>query len=326
MDVHPRECVAFGHITSCPVERPTKFARMPLAICLAILLVGSVCLAAKADVPMSEHVRVFFELEGKPLDQPVYFRVTCYGYRWDPGPDYPPTRVPGSYEPEIVYRFSGNCPQYGCKIAHSIYLNYLHIEYCDLLVEAEDQDYTLPKFASAPVDMSTCNGMECSLRVDLATAAVLPVTPETSSSASPSPAPTAPSRSATASTGTSPPLSETADSRTYGELFLIAWLLALLIEVPILFAMVRFVFRLREIGWLKLLITGGLATSLTLPCLWFIAPEVLGAPYVLIVGEILVFLVEAGIYALVLQIGIRRGLLISLVANLASFALGAVLL
>jgi hypothetical protein len=75
-----------------------------------------------------------------------------------------------------------------------------------------------------------------------------------------------------------------------------------------------------------LLITGVLASSLTLPYLWFIAPLILGDPYALIVGEILVFLVEAGIYILVLQISLRRALLISLIANLASLVVGLVLL
>ncbi len=108
--------------------------------------------------------------------------------------------------------------------------------------------------------------------------------------------------------------------------FLILLLLTLLIEVPILLAMVRYAFGLWTIGWPKLLVTGVLASALTLPCLWlFMARADFGAPYALVVGEILVFLVEAGIYALVLKISIRRALLISFVANLASLALGLVL-
>lgn len=323
MDMHSSDRAELGPFTAWPFHRRTLMPRILLPICVAIIAAGCVCILAKADVPVSEYIRMYFEQEGEPYDQPARFRITCYGYRYDAGPE-PPTRVPGSYEPEVVYSISGRCPHYGCKIAHELYLNYLHIEYCDLLVDAEDQEYTLSNYASSP--MSACEGMECWLRVDLATSAVLRASPEPSPDALPSPAPTAPPMSPTASTDTSPSQFESGDSRTFEETFLIALFLSLLIEVPILCAMVRFAFRLRDIGWPKLLITGVLATALTLPCLWFIAPEVLDAPYALIVGEILVFLVEAAIYALALRIGVRRALLVSFAANLASLVLGAVIL
>jgi hypothetical protein len=308
MHVRPEDLTTPSCTTSCSVHRLNRASQMLLVVCVVITCTGLMCPPVRADIPMSEYIRLYFEQDGSPCDEPVRFDIACYGYRWDPGPA-PPTRAPGSYQPETVYRIRGNCPNYGCRISHSFYLNYIHIDYCDLVAQTEGWDYTLPRFASAPVDLSTCDGMECSLRVDLVTSAVLPV------SAVPPPSDTPPSF----------PF-DIADSRTYEEQFLIALLFTLLIEVPILFAMARFAFRLRAIGMPKLIITGVLASSLTLPCLWFIAPAILGAPYALIVGEILVFLVEAGIYALVLRIGIRRALLISFIANLASLALGLVLL
>jgi len=93
-----------------------------------------------------------------------------------------------------------------------------------------------------------------------------------------------------------------------------------------LFAMVRFALRLRTIGTVRLCIAGVLASCLTLPYLWFIAPVILEGVYAIIVGEIVVFLVEAGIYVLVLQISIRRALLVSFIANLVSLVVGLVLL
>jgi hypothetical protein len=344
MDVRPKYFIESTCRGSCPIRRLTSAARIVLAICVAIITAGLMCLPVRADLPMSEYITIFFELEGKPYDRPVRFHITCYGYSWDPGPA-PPTRVPGSYEPTSVYAIRGNCPHYGCKISHNVYLNYIHIDYCDLEAETESQHYTLSKFASAPVDMSTCNGIECSLRVDLVTSAVLPVSPapppsatpspapavpslspSPSSSATPSPAPTAPSLSPTPPAGAAPSPFQTAYSRAHEEEFLIALFFTLLIEVPILFAMVRFAFGLRTIGSFKLIISGVLASSLTLPYLWFIAPAIVGAAYALIIGEILVFLVEAGIYILVLQISVRRALLVSFIANLASLAFGLVLL
>lgn len=117
MVAHPRDGTESDRITSCPVHRLTRSIRILLAVCAAVITAGSLCLTAKADIPVSEYIRVYFEQDGKPLDQPVSFRITCYGYEFDPG-STPPTRVPGSYEPEIVYSISGNCPRYGCKIAH----------------------------------------------------------------------------------------------------------------------------------------------------------------------------------------------------------------
>lgn len=300
MDVYGKDSLEVSYLTACPITRLASPSRILLAIGVAIATAGLMCLTVSADVPMSEYITLFFEQDGRPYDKPVRFQITCYGYRWDPGPA-PPTKVPGSYQPESVYGIIGDCPHYGCKISHQIYLNYRHIDYCDLVAETETQRYTLPKFASEPVDMSTCDGIECSLRVDLGTSAVLPVSPAQS------------------------PL-QIAHSRTHGEAFLIALFFTLLIEVPILFAMVRFAFRLRTIGSFRLFITGVLASSLTLPCLWFITPAISGAAYALVVGEILVFLVEAGVYVFVLQISLRRALLVSFVANLASLAFGLLFL
>jgi hypothetical protein len=300
MDVHPKDSLEISCVTACPMTRLAGASRVLLAIGVAIATAGLMCLTVNADVPMSEYITVFFEQDGKPYNKPVRFQITCYGYRWDPGPS-PPTKVPGSYQSESVYRIIGDCPHYGCKISHQIYLNYKHIDYCDLVAETETQRYTLPKFASEPVDMSTCNGIECSLRVDLGTPAVLPASPAAS------------------------PL-QIALSRTHEEAFLIALFFTLLIEVPILFVMVRFAFGQRTIGSLRLFITGVLASCLTLPCLWFITPAISGAAYAVIVGEILVLLVEAGVYILLLKISIRRALLVSFVSNLASLAFGLLLL
>jgi hypothetical protein len=312
MNVRPKNFTQFRSIAPCPFHRLASAPGILLAVSVTIIIAGWMYLPVKADVPMSEYITVFFEQEGQPYDRPVSFRIQCYGYKYDPGPA-PPTRVPGSYEPESVYRISGNCPHYGCKITHSLYLNYIQIEYCDLVAVTEGQEYTLPKFASRPVD--TCDGIECTLRVELPIpVAVLPLSPTPPTSATTSPA------------GDSPLPFQIDTSRAYEEQFLIALVLSLLIEVPILLAMVRFAFKLRTIGTVRLSIAGVLASCLTLPYLWFIAPVIFGGVYAIIVGEIVVFLVEAGVYALVLQVSIRRALLVSLIANLASLAVGLVLL
>jgi hypothetical protein len=296
------------------------------AVSMAIIIACLTCLPVTADIPMSEYITVFFEQEGKPYDRPVRFHIDCYGYKYDPGPQ-PPTRVPGSYQPEIVYAFGGDCPHYGCKITHSLYLNYVQIEYCDLVAETEGQEYTLPKFASRPVDTCDGEGIECTLRVELPIpAAGVPLSSPRPASATPSPASAALSLSPTPPTGGSWLPFQIASSRAYEEQFLIALFFTLLIEVPMLFAMVRLAFGLRTIGTVRLFIAGVFASCLTLPYLWFIAPVVFDGVYAVIFGEILVFLVEAGVYILVLHLSIRRALLVSFTANLASLVVGLVLL
>lgn len=326
MNVCLRDIAESRSIAPCFVHRPAIGPRILLAVSVAVVVAGWMSLPVKADIPMSEYIKVFFEQAGKPYDKPVTFRIDCYGYRYDPGPE-PPTRVPGSYEPQPVYAISGDCPHYGCKISHSLYLNYMEIEYCDLVAETEGQEYHLPKFASQPVDTCDGKGVECTLSVDLPiSAAVLPLSPTPPFSAKASPSATVPPLSSTLPAGDSPLPFQIGSSSAYEEQFLVALFITLLIEVPMLFAMVRFAFGLRTIGAGRLSIAGVLASGLTLPYLWFIAPVILDGVYAVIVGEILVFLVEAGVYVLVLQVSIRRALLVSFIANLASLVVGLVLL
>jgi hypothetical protein len=166
MNVRSKDLTSFRSIAPCPFHRPTSAPRILLAVSVAIIIAGWMCLSVKADIPMSEYIAVFFEQGGKPYERPVRFRIGCYGYTYKPGP-MPPTRVPGSYEPQLVYAISGDCPRYGCKIPHRLYLGYMHIEYCDLVAETEGQEYTLPKFASWPVDTCDDEHLECTLRVEL---------------------------------------------------------------------------------------------------------------------------------------------------------------
>lgn len=67
MDAQPGDRAEPRHIAPCPVQRLTRPTGILQAICLAILLAGSVCLVAKADIPISEYVRVYFEQDGDPM-------------------------------------------------------------------------------------------------------------------------------------------------------------------------------------------------------------------------------------------------------------------
>ncbi len=107
----------------------------------------------------------------------------------------------------------------------------------------------------------------------------------------------------------------------YEILFLEALLSTVAIETLVLFLVIRLWFKIQRMALSDglLLFAGIFCSATTLPYLWFVLPRFLKA-YVLlaVVGELLVFLVEAVFYYFVLKIGVRRSLLVSFVCNLAS--------
>ena len=110
----------------------------------------------------------------------------------------------------------------------------------------------------------------------------------------------------------------------YALSFVSALALTLMVENIALFLVMRHAFSAdyRRIGIWKILFAGILASSLTLPCLWFVMPAVLAYPHSLVVGELLVFIAEAFIYYKVLGIDLKKAAALSLICNLCSFLIG----
>jgi hypothetical protein len=112
----------------------------------------------------------------------------------------------------------------------------------------------------------------------------------------------------------------------YETRFLLSLLLTLIIEVPIIILLIRHVFKIKKLSLPKIIFVGIIASALTLPYLWFVFSLFIKSNYILYVGELLVFLFESFIYIGLLNIGIKRSLIISLVANLVSFSLGLLII
>lgn len=114
----------------------------------------------------------------------------------------------------------------------------------------------------------------------------------------------------------------------YEKLFLISLILTVVIETLVLFVLLRFLFKIRSsrISNKKIIFTGLVASGLTLPYLWFIFPRFLNATYYIYPGEILVILAEMFLIKYLLEIKYWKAILISIIANVASFILGFVLL
>jgi hypothetical protein len=112
----------------------------------------------------------------------------------------------------------------------------------------------------------------------------------------------------------------------YETYFLLALVTTWAVEIPILIALIRFAFRDKSLPLARIIGTGALCTALTLPYLWFVLPPYVDAAYYVLIGEALVFLVEAIILNRLLGLALPRALICSFVMNAASFLLGLYLL
>ncbi len=106
--------------------------------------------------------------------------------------------------------------------------------------------------------------------------------------------------------------------------FLISLFFTLVIELPIVFVLIRYFFKYKSLTISKILFTSLIATALTLPYLWFVLPIFMGNNRVLyiIIGEALVILIEAIIYNQYLRLKFYESFAVSLIANISSVLFG----
>jgi len=112
----------------------------------------------------------------------------------------------------------------------------------------------------------------------------------------------------------------------YETCFLLALVTSLAIEVPVLIALVRLVFRKENLTLTSIFSAGVLCTAVTLPYLWFVLPTYVDAAYFLFVGEALVVAVEALILNRLLGLAPKTAIACSLIMNAASYGFGLILL
>ena len=112
------------------------------------------------------------------------------------------------------------------------------------------------------------------------------------------------------------------DFMSYEQNFLLALLLTLIVEVPIVFILINYFYKYKK-ETSDTIFVGILASTLTLPYLWFVLPSfILNRGIYEVLGEILVILTEALIYCKLLKLKPVDALFVSLIANIASIALG----
>jgi hypothetical protein len=275
---------------------------MLLASGLAVLLAATMVVIAQADIPIRRQLVVYIDRQGQPYQGNIDYTISCYGYSYRPGLD--PDYEPGSYTPEEVFSYSDACDQYGCSTVQDTYLNYRHIDSCNLEVLSEGKRYVVENFAANP--FGECRYEEaqqelfeerCELRFDI------PNLPEAT------PVGIAARNQIIWMTGWSTPIA-----------FMAALVLTWLVELPVL-SVTAFTLKLQT-PKSRLLLTGILASGLTLPYLWFVMPAFIPGWAGMIIGEIVVWLVEMLLYRGILRCGWGQAALLSLATNLASYVIG----
>ena len=145
--------------------------RVERGVTAALLLAGILAVRGSADIVVPTVTTVFFERGGRPVHQPVEFKVRCFGYSMTPGDWSTFDQPPGSYTPVEVFSFTARCPDYGCEIHEPFYLNYEHIDWCDLEGKVAGKPFQVKRYAKSPVDFDSCIGnierRLCSLRIKI---------------------------------------------------------------------------------------------------------------------------------------------------------------
>lgn len=116
----------------------------------------------------------------------------------------------------------------------------------------------------------------------------------------------------------------------YEQKFILALTQTLLIEVPVLVFFVRYFYKksdAKKIELHKIILIGIIASSLTLPYLWFVLPAFISDRFLyILLGEISIILIEMIIYnQFFIKLNLKRAFTISLIANALSVIAGLVI-
>ena len=112
---------------------------------------------------------------------------------------------------------------------------------------------------------------------------------------------------------------------SFGVYFVLSLLLTLLVEIPVLLAAARYLLRIK-VQTKEILYWGFFVNLFSFPYLWFVFPLFISSHNYIYIGEGLVVLIESIILMKVLKTNLKNTFILSLIANLASYLTGIVLL
>jgi len=130
---------------------PRRHFPVPIILSCIVLLFFTV-VPVLGDVSWPTNTYVYFEQNGTPYTGSVQYTVNCYGYSTGrPGATPLLANVFTPPSNEIVFSYSATCPGYGCVIYEPYYLNYRHIDRCELIGMADNRSFSIPHFSDTPV-------------------------------------------------------------------------------------------------------------------------------------------------------------------------------
>jgi|SRR5208283_5077831 len=106
--------------------------------------------------------------------------------------------------------------------------------------------------------------------------------------------------------------------------FLLALITTCVIEIPILFGLIRLVFHDKQHSRNDIIFTGFLCNVVSLPYLWFVIP--ISYPFGIIYGEVFVIIIESIILIKVLKLNPKVAIICSIIMNVTSFIIGTAVL
>ena len=124
----------------------------PVRIVLScIVLLAFAVIPVYGDIAIPTNTYVYFEQDGVPYNGSVQYTVTCYGYYSYPGTASFLSNTSPQNTTETVFSYSASCPGYGCVVYEPYYLNYRHIDRCDLSGVADNRSFSVTGYATTPM-------------------------------------------------------------------------------------------------------------------------------------------------------------------------------
>lgn len=133
---------------------PRRRSPVPIILPCVVFLAFAI-IPVYGDVSIPTNTNVYFEQNGSAYNGSVQFAVNCYGYRVYPGTTSAVPDNSTANSPEIVFSYAASCPGYGCVIYEPYYLNYRHIDRCDLSGVADNRSFSIPGFSDTPLPNCT---------------------------------------------------------------------------------------------------------------------------------------------------------------------------
>jgi hypothetical protein len=110
---------------------------------------------------------------------------------------------------------------------------------------------------------------------------------------------------------------------SYGFFFFLSLLLTLAVEIPVLFLSAKYLLRIKILTK-EILYWGVFVNLFSLPYLWFVFSLFISSQNYILIGEILVGLIESVILMKALKINLKNAIILSVIANVASYLIGLI--